>query len=118
MKLPEKNSRGETILNAFLRHGAMTIHQGAEKHGDFCTVLRPQGIDHNKMVELYCGLVERGCLVREGIKYRLSLHAQHQLERAAAPPAPRSVVPSRVRNFLSKPLFQGYSPFSPYRISL
>jgi hypothetical protein len=118
MRLPEKNSRGETILAAFLKKGAMTIYQGAEEHGEFATSRVPGGIDHAKMVELYCDLVDRGCLVREGIKYRLSLAAQQQLERKAAAPEARSIVPPRVRNFLANALFVGYSPFSPRRISL
>ncbi len=118
MRFPEINSRGETILKTFLK-GSMTIYQGAEAHGEFATARLPDGIDHAKMVELYCDLVERGCLIREGIKYRLSLKAQFHLEdRARAPEEPRSLVPPRVRNFFAKPLFVGYSPLFPWRLAL
>lgn len=118
MRFPEKNSRGETILKAFLKRGAMTIYQGAEEHGEFANIRLPQGIDHAKMVELYCDLVERGCLVREGILYRLSLAAQQRMERQAAPPALAAIVPPRVRSFFNKPIFSGQSPFNPWRLSL
>lgn len=117
MRFPEKNSRGEAILKAF-RAGAMTIYQGEELHGAFATRKLPQGIDHAKMVELYCDLVERGCLVREGIKYRLSLQAQYHMEKRDDVATPRSLVPPRVRDFLSKPLFLGYSPGFPWRLAL
>ena len=117
MKFPEKNSRSEQILKAFLK-GPMTIYQGAEVHGDFVTRKFPAGIDHCKMVELYCDLVERGCLIREGIKYKLTTRARHQLEKESAPEAPRSIVPPRVRNFFAKPLFLGYSPAFPWRRAL
>lgn len=118
MRYPEKNSRGEKILQAFFQRGAMTIYQGAEAHGEFATLRVPQGIEHEKMVVLYCELVERGCLVREGIKYRLSVAAQQRMEKLASTDAPRSIVPPRIRNFLNKPLFSGYSPFTPWRLSL
>jgi hypothetical protein len=118
MRYPEKNSRGETILKAFLK-GPMTIYQGEEAHGAFVTSRLPAGIDHAKMVELYCDLVERGCLIRDGIKYRLSLKAQFHLEDLMrAPEEPRSIVPPRVRNFFAKPLFVGYSPLFPWRLAL
>lgn len=118
MRFPETNSRSETILKAFMS-GPMTIYQGAEAHGEFATARLPNGIDHAKMVELYCDLVDRGCLVREGIMYRLSLPAKYFLEaRARAPEEQRSIVPSRVRNFFAQPLFVGYSPFSPWRLAV
>lgn len=117
MRFPEKNSRGEKILQAFFKRGAMTIYQGAEEHGEFATARVPQGIEHEKMVVLYCELVERGCLIREGIKYRLSEAAQHRMKLLASTPEPRSIVPPRIKNFLSKPLFLGYSPFTPRRLS-
>ncbi|MFB9246160.1 hypothetical protein [Massilia antarctica] len=117
MKFPEKNSRSEKILMAFLK-GAMTIYQGAEIHGDFVTRKLPTGVDHAKMVELYCDLVARGCLVREGIMYKLTMRARHQLDKVAAADTPRSIVPPRVRNFFAKPLFLGYSPAFPWRCTL
>ena len=117
MRLPEKNSRSEKILMAFLR-GPMTIYQGAEAHGEFVTRKLPAGVDHAKMVELYCDLVERGCLIRDGIKYKLATRAKDQLEKAAAPEVPRSVVPPRIRNFFSATLFLGYSPIFPWRQTL
>ena len=118
MRFPETNSRGEKILKAFHQRGAMTIYQGAEAHGEFVTLLAPKGIDHNKMVELYCELVDRGCLVREGILYRLSVHAQNQLDKRAQPQEPGQIVPPRVRNFLAKTRFFGNSPFAPNCLSL
>lgn len=118
MRFPETNSRGEKILQAFYRRGPMTIYQGAEEHGEFSTVRVPQGISHEKMVELYCELVDRGCLVREGIKYRLSVPAKQRLEKMASTTSAISIVPARIRNFLSTPTFAGYSPFTPRRISL
>lgn len=118
MRFPELNSRGEAILKAFVK-GPMTIYQGAEAHGEFVTTRLPEGIDHAKMVELYCDLVERGCLVREGIMYRLSLPAKYYLEgMARAPEEPRSIVPSRARDFFAQPLFVGYSPLFPWRLAL
>lgn len=118
MRYPEKNSRGEVILMAFLAKGAMTIYQGAEVHGEFVTTKNPEGVDHAKMVQLYCDLVERGCLVREGIKYRLSLQAQHFMERQRQPEQPLQPVPPRVVNYLEKRMFLGYSPRSPWRLVL
>lgn len=119
MKLPESNSRGEAILIAFLRRGPMTIYQGAEAHGEFPNRTLPLGINHAKMVELYCSLVTKGCLVKEGIMYRITDLARSLLEqKLREPQAPSSIVPARVRNFFAKPLFLGYSPMFPWRISL
>jgi len=118
MRFPEKNSRGEQILKAFHQRGPMTIHQGIEQHGEFPTSRVPAGIDHNKMVELYCELVDRACLVRESILYRLSVRAQHHLDTLARPPEPGQIVPPRVRNFLDKVMSFGNSPFSPNCLSL
>jgi hypothetical protein len=117
MKFPEKNSRGERILKAFLK-GPLTIWQGAEVHGEFASSKLPEGIDHAKMVELYCDLVSRGCLVREGILYRLSLPAQFHLEKLDQAEPPRSIVPPRIRDLFAKPLFLGYSPAFPWRLAL
>ena len=118
MKLPERNSRGERILIAFLKR-PMTIYQGTEVHGEFVTPRLPAGVDHAKMVQLYDDLVNRGCLVKEGIMYRITDLARNLLEqKLRAPEAPRSIVPARVRDFFAKPLFVGYSPMFPWRVSL
>lgn len=117
MKFPEKNSRGERILKAFMA-GPMTIYQGAEAHGEFATLFRPDGIDHAKMVELYCDLVDRGCLVREGILFRLATRAHDRLKMMAHPEPARPVVPPRVKNFLMRALYLGYDPAAPRRIAL
>jgi hypothetical protein len=118
MKFPETNSRGEAILKAFLK-GPMTIYQGAEAHGEFPNRHLPNGINHAKMVELYDSLVERGCLVKEGIVYRITTQARTRLEqKLRGPEEPPSIVPPRVRNFFAKSLFVGYSPMFPWRIAL
>lgn len=103
MRYPESNSRSEKILMAFLR-GPMTIYQGAEIHGEFATPRLPGGIDHAKMVELYADLVERGCLVRDGIKYKLSVRAADHIRRKVEPAPALQIVPPRVRSILSEPL--------------
>lgn len=118
MKLPESNSRGEAILIAFLRRGPMTIYQGAEAHGEFPNRTLPMGINHAKMVELYDSLEKKGCLVKEGILFRITDKARKLLEQKVnAPQETGSIVPSRVRNFFAKPLYVGYSPMFPWRIS-
>jgi hypothetical protein len=83
MRFPERNSRGWTILSTLYRK-PMTIWQGIEQHGYFDTVSKPQGIGHDGVLALYCDLVERGCLEREGIQYRLTLAARTQLEKRNA----------------------------------
>lgn len=118
MRFPEKNSRSEAILQAFFDKGAMTIWQGAEVHGEFATAKNPEGVDHAKMVQLYCDLVDRGCLVREGIMYRLSLQARHFMEKRGQPAPEPQKVPARVVNFLEKRVFLGYSPGAPWRVVL
>lgn len=119
MKLPESNSRGEAILIAFLQKGPMTIYQGAEAHGEFPNRHLPNGINHAKMVELYTGLIEKRCLVKEGIAYRITDNARSALaKKMAAPPESTSIVPARVRNFFPKPLFVGCSRLFPWRVSL
>lgn len=118
MRYPEKNSRGEKILGAFYDHGPMTIWQGEEKHGSFPTLRVPGGIDHNKLTELYCDLVERSCLARDGILYKLTLRASQHIERLRQPAVPLQIVPARVRNFLAKRIFFGNSPFAPNCVSL
>lgn len=80
MKLPQINSRGLTILQT-LRAGPKTIWQGIEAHGTFANSAKPQGIPRYKIVLLYNNLVESGCLVKEGLVYRLSVHAQQALEK-------------------------------------
>ena len=119
MRLPESNSRGEKILMAFLAKGAMTIYQGAEAHGEFATRSFPDGISHEKMIELYCDLVERGCLYRDGVKYVLATRAGDTLrKKVAAPEAPRFIVPPRVRTFVASLNFFNSSAFTPRRIAL
>jgi hypothetical protein len=78
----------------------------------------PEGVDHAKMVQLYCDLVDRGCLVREGIKYRLSLQARNSMEKRGQSETPAQKVPPKVANFLEQRLFLGYSPRSPWRLAL
>lgn len=107
MRLPEINSRGMLILQTLL-HRPMTIHQSIEQHGEFVTARAPRGIEHSKIVELYCDLVDRGCVVKEGIIYRLSLPAQYRLEALARPDEPGQIVPPRVRDIWSGQL-SGYS---------
>ncbi len=84
VRFPEINSRGLHILQA-LRHKPMTIWQGMEAHGVFASRQQPQGMDASQMQVLYCELVERGCLIREGIVYRLSLAALHRLQSMDTP---------------------------------
>lgn len=79
MKIPEPNSRLTLILRSFLP-GPLTIWQGIELHGDFPSPASPQGMDHSKVLKIYDELVARGCLVREGILYRLALAARYRLE--------------------------------------
>lgn len=117
MRFPERNSRGEAILKAFLK-GPMTIYQGAEAHGDFATPKNPDGVDHEKMVQLYCDLVDRGCLVREGILYRLTLHAKFHLEKQALPATPPQIVPAKIASYFEKRIFAGYAPRNPWRLVL
>ena len=117
-RYPEKNSRGEQILKVFHQHGPMTIHQGTERHGEFSTLRVPNGVDHSKMLDLYCDLVERACLVRESILYRLSVRAEQHLDKLARPQEPGQIVPPRVRSFLHKVKSFGNSPFTPNCLSL
>jgi len=119
MRFPEKNSRGEAILLAFFAEArAMTIWQGAEVHGEFVTEKNPEGVDHAKMVQLYCDLVDRGCLMQEGIMYRLSLQARHFMEKRDQADLPPQKVPPRSINYLEKRIFAGYSPRSPWHMAL
>jgi tRNA splicing endonuclease len=53
----------------------MTIYQATEIHGEFASIRAPKGMSHDQLVELYAELVERGCLIREGIKFKLSTRA-------------------------------------------
>lgn len=100
MRFPEINSRGMLILQT-LRARPMTIHQAIEAHGEFATARRPQGVDYVKIVALYCDLVERKCLVKEGIKYRLTLAARYRLEAMDRPAVPLQVAAPRVRDIWS-----------------
>ncbi len=85
MKFPEINSRGLMILQAFRVKSPMTIWQGIEAHGAFASPQKPEGIEHYKILGLYCDLVERGCLAKEGIFYRLTLPALHRLQKMDTP---------------------------------
>lgn len=85
MRFPEINSRGLFILQAFRAKSPMTIWQGIEAHGAFPTPNKPDGIEHGKMLELYCNLVERGCLAQTGIFYRITLPALHRLQQMESP---------------------------------
>ncbi len=80
MKFPQINSRGLLVLQT-LRAGPKTLWQGIEAHGVFACSARPQGIPHYKIVLLYNSLVDAGCLVKEGVLYRLSVHARQTLEK-------------------------------------
>jgi hypothetical protein len=80
MRMPEINSRQMRILQA-LRRKAMTLDQGIESHGSFTSKSLPDGVERSKVLELYCDLVDRGCIVKEGILYRLHLACKHKLER-------------------------------------
>lgn len=105
MRFPETNSRGWLILKT-LRRQPMTIWQGIEQHGEFETLAKPNGVGYDKVLELYCELVERGCLVRtghKGIKYRLSLAALHKLEKLDAKPRQTSVATPRNRDIWKEP---------------
>jgi hypothetical protein len=85
MYFPEKNSRGRLILQT-LRRGPMTVWQGIEQHGYFVTEARPNGVKYEDILYLYCQLVERGCLLRDGLKYRLSSAASNKLDQLNAIP--------------------------------
>jgi hypothetical protein len=102
MRFPETNSRGWLILKT-LRRQPMTIWQGIEQHGEFETLAKPHGVGYAKVLKLYGELVERGCLVREGIKYRLSLAALHKLEKLDAKPLQTSVATPRNRDIWKEP---------------
>ena len=95
MHFPEKNSRGMAILKA-LRREPLTLWQGIEQHGEFVTPARPHGIGYDGVLTLYCALIDRGCLVREGIKYRLTLAARIRLEKLDGNPPKTSVATPRV----------------------
>lgn len=118
MNFPEKNSRSETILKTFLEKGTMTIWQGTEAHGNFANPRRPHGVDHEKVLELYCDLVERGCLVKEGIVYRLTLRAKYHMERQQRAPEPVSIVPPRIRDMFTKAISIGSTQRNPWRLAL
>lgn len=106
MRMPETNSRGMLILQT-LRARPLTIYQAIELHGEFVTRRAPQGIEHSKIVEIYCDLIERGCVAREGLMYRLTLAARIRLEKTAAGSALGEIVPPRTRDIWSKNL-SGY----------
>lgn len=88
MKLPPKNSRTMSIVDALRRTGPVTIQQGIELHGTF-----------NKMtladlVELYDELVAFGCLEHVGTRYCVTeALLNHYHPKPAAPKGP--LVPGR-----------------------
>jgi len=78
--MPETNSRCMRILQA-LRRRPMTLDQGIEMHGNFTSKRLPEGVEREKVLELYCDLVDRGCIVKEGIVYRLTLACKNKLDK-------------------------------------
>lgn len=80
MRMPEINSRGMRILQA-LRRKPMTLDQGIEAHGNFSLQVLSDEEERARVLELYCSLVDRGCIVKEGILYRLHLACRHKLEK-------------------------------------
>lgn len=78
--LPKKDSRAWRILLALLGK-PMTMHQGIEVHGLFATAAVPGGVPPEKILELYCNLIDRGCLVKIGAKYKVTEAAQAKIER-------------------------------------
>lgn len=63
MKLPPKNSRTMSIVQALRRSGPVTILQGIALHGAFNKMTMAD------MVELYEELVAFGCLEHVGARY-------------------------------------------------
>jgi hypothetical protein len=94
MKFPQKNSRGRLILQT-LRAGALTIWQGIERHGNLATPARPEGLAFEDVLYLYCQLIDRGCMVRDGIRYRLTFAAAHRLAMLDNPPTGTSTATRR-----------------------
>lgn len=78
MKLPLKNSRARTILEA-LCAGPVTVHQGIEHHGDL-------GFGVEQVRRLYINLELADCCSREGMVFTITDRALAAL-RPPAPPA-------------------------------
>lgn len=60
----------------------MTIHQGIEAHGLFATAAVPGGVPPEKILELYCNLIDRGCLVKVGARYKVTEAARAKFEKS------------------------------------
>lgn len=121
MNLPKAGSRQRRILVAFLS-GPMTIYQAEEVHGSFVSAHHPDGIEHVELVQLYAELVERGLLIREGIKYRLVTRAHDMLTRESQPGWEGQVATPRTRNIyegrdLTRQLLDFFR-LSPFRFAI
>lgn len=100
MRLPEINSRSMRILQ-HLRKRPMTLDQGIESHGVFSSKKVPEGIERTKILELYCDLIDRDCIVKDGISYRLTLACRYKLEKMdlrCKPDHPQYIVLPPYRN--------------------
>ena len=75
--------------------GALTIWQGIERHGSFATPERPEGLAFEDVLYLYCQLIERGCMVRDGILYRLTFAAEHRMAMLDKPPTGTTIATRR-----------------------
>lgn len=91
MKLPPKNSRCMTIIQALRRSGPVTIAQGVALHGSFNKVTPAD------MTELYAELVALGCLEHVGSRYQVS-EAVHRHYHPKLVAAPGPLVPARTPN--------------------
>lgn len=88
MKLPPKNSRTMSIVQALRRSGPVTMQQGVELHGAFNKTTLAD------MAELYEELVALGCLEHVGARYCVTeavLNHYHPQPAAAKGP----LVPAR-----------------------
>lgn len=117
MKYPTANSRGEKVLRTFFKHGPMTIYQSTEIHGDFASLRAPAGMSHDQLVELYAELVERGCLIRDGIKYKLSTRAWDRTRLLEEGVPVLEVAQPRARNIFTEPMLNFFRR-SPWLVAL
>lgn len=69
-----------TILQT-LRKQPRTIYQGIELHGTFTKKVVDLDKEFEKVLELYCELVDRGCLVKEGLMYRVTVPCLTKLKK-------------------------------------
>lgn len=77
MKLPQHNSRLNTILDALRAKGPMTVREGVAVHGLF-------KLPFDKLMDLYGQLVMTGCAVLDGDRYALSPEALAHFNPAPA----------------------------------